>query len=415
MSEIENKHRQSVNVLGRPIDNENPCIDGVGRYRDYEKGSIYFHPNTGAHTIHGAILHKWSKYGSERGFGYPINDTSFAPDGTGLYNHFKDNNGEHSIYWTYETGAHMVTGAIRERWKSLNWERWQEGGLGYPITDELGVPIGIGRFSCFRRLDPNRSIHTIEWNPMSGAQEHAGLPFCLLPSALSPLRVEPKLSLYQDDAWEGNQHEFKSKADLKANRIRAFQNPQISHPLNQSVGSTPYDNGLDIINAIEAVYFCSGGIKKVNEVHIFSHGRGEGVYSTRGSYTGGLYVREFYLVQNRDNRERGGCTIDMIPTGLLSDDVVFVLHSCGPAEVRILDANYGSFAGEKYGPFAYQLWQHLDRGGLKRAKVFGQTRHHNISNIRPGQAVWKEFSETYRSRGKNGGPLRKGLPGYEQI
>jgi uncharacterized protein with LGFP repeats len=97
MQEIENKYRQLVGLLGRPIDEEKPCMDGIGRYRDYEKGSIYYHPTTGAYIVHGAILHKWSKYGSERGFGYPINDTSSTPDGKGLYNHFRDNNGEHSI------------------------------------------------------------------------------------------------------------------------------------------------------------------------------------------------------------------------------------------------------------------------------------------------------------------------------
>ena len=37
-----------------------------------------------------------------------------------------------SIYWTPANGAHSVVGAIRERWAALRWER---GLLGYPIAD----------------------------------------------------------------------------------------------------------------------------------------------------------------------------------------------------------------------------------------------------------------------------------------
>ena len=47
----------------------------------------------------------------------------------GRFNHFQFG----SIYWTPDTGANSVDGAIRDEWASLGWER---SLLGYPLTDE---------------------------------------------------------------------------------------------------------------------------------------------------------------------------------------------------------------------------------------------------------------------------------------
>ena len=52
MSAISNKYNQlggSNSFLGNPKTNERECPDGVGRYRHYDYGSIYWHPDTGAH------------------------------------------------------------------------------------------------------------------------------------------------------------------------------------------------------------------------------------------------------------------------------------------------------------------------------------------------------------------------------
>lgn len=299
------------------------------------------------------------------------------------------------MYWTRETGAHSVFGDIRREWASLGWERH----LGYPVTEELDLPGGIGKFSCFRPLGaPTQTTNAVVWHPGIGAKQ-ANLPL-VLGVSLGGLRgVNPKLSFYQaSDATS-----FKSKADSRARRIKAFGNPSFSIPLNQTIGSTPYGSGADMVESIEAVYFCSAFTQKVNEVHIFSHGEGVGLYAAWGAFKGGLYVREWYL--GPSDREGGGCTVDLIPTGVLAIDVVFVLHSCGPAEV------YDKGAG-KYGPFAQKLWKHLWDGGLTGAKVFGQTRQHQFSREQVGKkAVWKEFSATYQQ----GSPPRIGLPGYEEL
>jgi hypothetical protein len=146
--------------LGSPISPERTAADGVGRYRRYQGGSIYWSPQTGAHEVHGAIRDKWTNLGSESGYGYPITDEVVAPDGRGRYNHFE---GGRSIYWTPQTGAHAIFGAIRGKWADLGWEN---GRLGYPTTDELGTADGFWRFNHFEH-------GSIFWSIETGAVDYA--------------------------------------------------------------------------------------------------------------------------------------------------------------------------------------------------------------------------------------------------
>jgi len=146
--------------LGYPTTDERTTPDGRGRFNHFQGGSIYWTPETGAHEVHGAIRNKWKELGWERSFlGYPTTDESTTPDGRGRYNHFQSG----SIYWTPETGAHEVHGAIRNKWKELGWER---SFLGYPTSDEKRTHDGRGRFSQFEG-------GSIYWTPEGGAREQA--------------------------------------------------------------------------------------------------------------------------------------------------------------------------------------------------------------------------------------------------
>nr|WP_298830182.1 hypothetical protein [uncultured Planococcus sp.] len=213
--------------LGYPVSAETPTFDNVGRMQRFQRGVISWHPETGAHAIWGEISAKWWGIGLEK-FGYPITDELPTPDGKGRFNHFRSlhepGKPEKSIYWHPETGAHQVFGAIRGRWAALGWEkgplgypvsaetptfdnvgrmqRFQRGviswhpetgahaiwgeisakwwgiGLekfGYPITDELPTPDGQGRFNHFRSLhEPGKPEKSIYWYPNIGAQEVYG-------------------------------------------------------------------------------------------------------------------------------------------------------------------------------------------------------------------------------------------------
>lgn len=135
--------------LGRPVDAgagnaEMSTADGRGRFRDFEGGSIYWSPQTGVQEVHGEIRVKWAQLGGVGKFlGFPLTDESGTPDGRGRYNHFQGG----SIYWTPETRAHEVHGAIRDHWASMGWERSR---LGYPTSDERGTSDGHGRYSEFQ-------------------------------------------------------------------------------------------------------------------------------------------------------------------------------------------------------------------------------------------------------------------------
>jgi len=145
--------------LGAPVTPETPTPNGAGLYAHYERGSIYYSATTGAHEVHGAIRAKWAELGWEQsGLGFPTSDESDAARG-GKFSHFQGG----SIYFAEATGAHEVRGAIHKRWRRTGWER---GPLGYPITDE-GQALGEGRFNHFE----NGSIY---WTPETGAHEVHG-------------------------------------------------------------------------------------------------------------------------------------------------------------------------------------------------------------------------------------------------
>lgn len=81
--------------------------------------------------------------------GYPITDEVTPPDGVGRYNVVEHG----SIYWTPATGAHEVHGRIRDAWMTTGWEA---GSLGYPTSDEYAVSGG-------RRSDFQHG--SITWDP----------------------------------------------------------------------------------------------------------------------------------------------------------------------------------------------------------------------------------------------------------
>jgi uncharacterized protein with LGFP repeats len=214
MTAIDEKHAQfggDGGTLGAPSGTETACADKVGKFRKYARGVIFWHPDHGAHEVHGdiharfaamdfekgllgyprtdeliapksegryswftggaiswragegtrvvygGIFGKWAEHGGFWGFlGRPLTDETGTPDGVGRFNHFEGG----SIYWTQATGAHEVHGLIRDKWKSLGWEK---SPLGYPITDELPTADGTGRVSRFQKGG-------IQWTPSGGVQ-----------------------------------------------------------------------------------------------------------------------------------------------------------------------------------------------------------------------------------------------------
>jgi uncharacterized protein with LGFP repeats len=157
--------------FGQPLDIERPTFDGTGRAQGFSDGKyISWHPQTGAFAAWGLIAVKWLALGREQ-FGYPITDELGCPDGRGRFNHFRTmqlpGTPEASVYWTPQTGAHEVHGAIRAAWASHGWER---SPVGYPTSDEHDWADHPGG----RRSDFQNGF--IVWTPQTGVQIHGPVP-----------------------------------------------------------------------------------------------------------------------------------------------------------------------------------------------------------------------------------------------
>ena len=128
--------------LGPALTPELTTPDGVGRYLHHRSGSLYWHPSTGAQSVRGSIRETWARHRWEAGLlGYPLTDELVTADGVGRRSEFQRG----SVYWSPRTGAHEVHGSIRLEWLRRGGERT----LGYPTSDEHAVPGG--RASDFER------------------------------------------------------------------------------------------------------------------------------------------------------------------------------------------------------------------------------------------------------------------------
>lgn len=142
--------------LGLPTSDEIPNPDGVGKRTSFTNdSSIYWSPNSDAHQIGGAIGAEWAARGWEGSpLGYPITDENTNPDGVGKHNQFQGG----SVYWSPSTNAHTIWGAIRDKWASVGWEG---SNLGYPVSNEVSGS-GTTLAQKFQR-------GKILWTPAHGA------------------------------------------------------------------------------------------------------------------------------------------------------------------------------------------------------------------------------------------------------
>lgn len=133
-------------ILGAPTTGELIPPDLVGRCVQFQYGSIYWHPSTGTHEVHGAIREYWKNAGWERSsYGYPATDQLQTTVGDAVKNVFVSG----AIYSSSATGTHGVSGAIWNRYVSLNAET---GALGLPIGDESPTgPLNLDRMQRFQK------------------------------------------------------------------------------------------------------------------------------------------------------------------------------------------------------------------------------------------------------------------------
>jgi uncharacterized protein with LGFP repeats len=147
--------------LGLPESSTITAHDKRCRYSNFQYGTIYYTPTTGAHELHGALRDKWRSLGSGSSrVGYPTSDTRSASWGNGRYNEFERG----AIYYRPGKGAWEVHGAIYDKWKALGRER---SLLNFPTSDTRDASWDRGRFSRF-------DTGAIYYRPGKGAWEVHG-------------------------------------------------------------------------------------------------------------------------------------------------------------------------------------------------------------------------------------------------
>jgi uncharacterized protein with LGFP repeats len=127
-------------------------------WQQYAKGRLYWSATAGVHLIRGDILTAYLAAGGPAALGAPITDEGAAGQ-WGAYNQFAK---DAAIYWTADTKARVVQGAIRSRWSAMGAE-W---GLGFPTTGEKSV-AGGGVQQTFTN-------GTVYWSAATGAHELRG-------------------------------------------------------------------------------------------------------------------------------------------------------------------------------------------------------------------------------------------------
>lgn len=131
-----------VAALGEPTGPEQDAARG-GKWQGFARdAAVYWSAATGAQTVAGPVRDKWGQLGAEGGaLGYPVTREAATPGDTGRFAHFQGG----SVYWSVGTAAHQVSGLIRDKWGSYGWEG---SALGFPVTDEQPGARG-GRYNQF--------------------------------------------------------------------------------------------------------------------------------------------------------------------------------------------------------------------------------------------------------------------------
>ncbi|WP_378735971.1 LGFP repeat-containing protein [Nocardia brasiliensis] len=159
--------RDKYNELGGPnsfllfpTSNELTNPDNVGKRSTFQNGPIYWSPDGGAHPVVNHFFAAWQRNGWEGGvLGYPTSDELVNPDGVGRRQYFQGG----TVYWKLNE-AYYISGAIRDKWGQAGWE---SGWLGYPLSDETKLPDGQGRMNRFEN-------GVIYWHPSFDAHPVGG-------------------------------------------------------------------------------------------------------------------------------------------------------------------------------------------------------------------------------------------------
>jgi uncharacterized protein with LGFP repeats len=146
---------------------------GAGFGQNFAGGKIFFTPETGAHVMTGAILDKYQSLGgpADSDLGFPTIDEGpgRAPDSRNTTFSAAD---KPVIFWTPDTGARVVRGPINAAWDKLGGSA---GVLGVPSGDETSRGDVITQQFTGGEVSWNRKTKQFTTTPPELADQLAGL------------------------------------------------------------------------------------------------------------------------------------------------------------------------------------------------------------------------------------------------
>jgi uncharacterized protein with LGFP repeats len=145
--------------------------DGFGQ--NFPGGKIFFTPATGAHIMTGAILDKYQSLGgpADSDLGFPTIDEGAGRAAESRNTTFSASDNP-VIFWTPAAGAWVVRGAINAAWDKLGGSA---GSLGVPADDEMYHGDVVNQKFTGGELSFDRKAKTFTTVPPELAGQLAGL------------------------------------------------------------------------------------------------------------------------------------------------------------------------------------------------------------------------------------------------
>lgn len=128
---------QAAGGDGSPVGTKDGDVYAVGDgfAQNFSGGKIFFTPATGAHLLFGAVLDKYQALGgpADSDLGFPTIDAVAGLVGPNSQVSTFSASDKPAIFWTPDTGAWVVRGAINAAWDKLGGSA---GTMGVPTGDE---------------------------------------------------------------------------------------------------------------------------------------------------------------------------------------------------------------------------------------------------------------------------------------
>jgi hypothetical protein len=204
----------SISAIGLPVGP--PSIIPSGTEQRFQRGMLYQRGGAlRAYEVHGAIVTHYLDTGGPGTWGFPVSDEQdVLQGGTGLLappvTGAKQSRFERcTIFWSANTGAHEVHGAILNAYTAAGGAGLPNddltNGLGLPLSDEADIPAwaGFGRHNTFEH-------GSIVWN---GANTRVCPVFKI---KLGTVQTE------EDEGWGQGENDLYFKISVHANGAEVF-------------------------------------------------------------------------------------------------------------------------------------------------------------------------------------------------